>query len=225
MSKVFEALRRLETEPDNISSMLVADAKTILQEPSPAPAEDEAFATTGPPVDFAVAPTQSGTRVMPVRVSIESPLIPFEDTHEKAAEQYRIIRTKLVQHPASPRVIVISSVDSGDGKTVTSINLAATLALKSQVTVLLIDGDLRRGAIADLLGIPETPGLADVLGKTCSRADAIVQLEQFGNLHVLPAGTRLTNPTELLDSPQWQLLIQELRQDFEYIIVDSPPLN
>jgi receptor protein-tyrosine kinase len=121
--------------------------------------------------------------------------------------------------------MVVSSADSGDGKTVSAINVAAALALKNEVNVLLVDGDLRRGQIAALLGVPDTPGLTDVLVGTCSPEEVIVQAQQFPNLHILPAGARLSNPTELLDSPRWRALAQQLRSRFDYVILDTPPIG
>ena len=224
MSKVFEALRRLEKDSNGISADFGGEVQAIFSEPVVTSAAPENVI----PVAVPSEPIASGFRSLPVRVSVESPLIPFmpaEQSHQRAGEQYRIIRTKIVQHPRSPRVMVVSSVDSGDGKTTSSINVAAALALKSEVNVLLVDGDLRRGKIGTLLGLPETPGLTDVLAGTCSPEEAIVQAEQFPNLHILAAGTRQANPTELLDSPRWRALVQQFRKRFNYVILDTPPIG
>src|SRR5437016_7825859 len=160
-----------------------------------------------------------------LRVAPSSPILPFDGTHWQAGEQYRILRTKIIQHPKQPRMIVVSSAGPNDGKTVTVINLAGALALKSEARVLILDGDFRRSTICTKLGLPETLGLANVLNGECSLADAIIQAEQIPNLYILPAGKSLVNPAELLESSRWASLCATCRTNFEYIVVDSPPLG
>lgn len=153
------------------------------------------------------------------------PLIPFDGSNLRIAEQYRLLRTNILMHPARPKVIAISSSSLGDGKTVTSINLAGTLALRSDANVLLVDGDLRQCKIATSLGIPSSPGLADVLQERCSLEEAIVQVEEIPNLLVLPAGDATGNPAELLDSAQWKRAIMTLRASFSFTIIDTTPVT
>jgi receptor protein-tyrosine kinase len=162
---------------------------------------------------------------MPLRVLGGAPILPFDGSHGPASEQYRILRTKIIQHPNRPRMILVSSAGPADGKTVSSINLAGALALKSDSRVLLVDSDFRRSTISKLLGIPASPGLADVLRGACAVHDAIVQTEQFPKLHVLCAGEAPSNPTELLDSPAWSALSASLRREFSYIVLDAPPIG
>jgi capsular exopolysaccharide synthesis family protein len=152
-------------------------------------------------------------------------VFPFEDLHSQAAEQYRIVRTKITQHPLQPRSIVVSSASSGDGKTVTAINLAAVLALKQDFQVLLIDADLRRREVSKVLGIPEQPGLTSVLKGECPLDDALIHLQQFPNLFILPGGVTDRNPAELLASPRWREVMLETRQRFHYVVVDATPMT
>jgi capsular exopolysaccharide synthesis family protein len=224
VSKVFESIRRLEAESDSVASDLLSEAKSIFRDGS-MPVKPAAVESNG---RSAHVVQETPYRVLPVRISADSPLMPFtpdDQSHARAGEQYRIIRTKIVQHPRSPRAMVVSSVDPGDGKTVTSVNVAASLALKNQTNVVLVDCDLRRGHIAELLGFPDTPGLTDLLSGAVTSGEAIIQAQQFPNLHILPGGTRLANPTELLDSPQWRTLCQQLRKQFDYVILDTPPIG
>src|SRR5207253_2006001 len=139
-------------------------------------------------------------RRISLRIPHNSPALPFDGTLWAANEQYRILRTKLVQHPKSPRMIMISSTGPGDGKSITAINLAGALALKSDANVLLMDCDFRKSAIHRHLGSPPTPGLAEVLAGTCALEDAVVGTEEMPNLYILPAGKPEGNPVELLDS-------------------------
>jgi protein-tyrosine kinase len=159
-----------------------------------------------------------------VQSSAQPPIFPFDAEYQEAAEQYRMIRTKLLHHPRKPRVIVMSSATSGDGKTVTSVNIAASLALKENSRVLLIDGDLRQPRVSEVLGIPDQPGLADVLSGAASFDSALVRIAQFPNLYVLPAGGARHAAAELLDSQAWRSLVERIRAEFTTGIVDAPPV-
>ncbi len=165
------------------------------------------------------------TRVAHLRVSALEPVFPFDKSHPAAAEEYRVIRTKILHHAAKPRLIAVSSPSSGDGKTVTSVNIAASLALKDEATVLLLDADLRRPRIADVLGIPKGSGLADILHGHASLDDVLIRAEQLPNLAILPAGQATGNPAELFDSRHWRVLVEQIRARFGHVVIDTTPLG
>ncbi len=164
-------------------------------------------------------------RVASLRVSALEPVFPFDKSHQAAAEEYRIIRTKILHHAAKPRLIVVSSPSSGDGKTVTSVNIAASLALKDEAKVLLLDADLRRPRIADVLGISKGSGLAEVLQGGATLDDVLIRAEQLPNLSILPAGQATGNPAELFDSRHWRALVEQIRARFGHVILDTTPLG
>ncbi len=214
MSKFFDAIKR-----DNVldlSEMCDAETEVIqgLHEPLRAALS----------VVEAGTPPQPPARVDRLRVSALSPLFPFDDVHYAAAEQYRIIRTKILHHPKKPRLIITSSACSGDGKTVTSINIAASLALKEEFPVLLVDADLRRPRVAEALGLPAGPGLTEVLSGTLDFGAALIQAEQFPNLSILTSGEAGENPAELLDSDRFRTFIEEVRSRFAMVIFDATPV-
>lgn len=163
-------------------------------------------------------------RIVPVQLAASNPVLPFDTRSRHAVEQYRMIRTKIHHHPAKPQIITVTSSGSGDGKTVTSINITGAMSLKAGAQVLLIDGDLRRSSVARMLGVPAEPGLTDVLSQACELDQALIRIQQFPNCYVLPAGRRSENPPELLDSMHWRNLCDGLRQRFQYVILDSPPV-
>ncbi len=167
----------------------------------------------------------SAIQVQSLKISASTPLLPFDTKSIRASEEYRMIRTKIFQHPLQPRMMVISSAGPADGKSITAVNLAGALSLKTEGKVLLIDGDIRRSSIATLLGVSETPGLTDLLAAKCALEDAIIHTEQLPNLYILPGGASQSNPAELLDSAAWVSLSARLRKQFRYIIVDSPPMQ
>lgn len=163
-------------------------------------------------------------RELPLRITAGEPVLPFDGTNPSVAEQYRIIRTKLAHHVKRPQMVLISSSCPSDGKTITAINIAGALALKSDAKVVLLDTDFRRSTIHTQLGIPASPGLADVLSGTATLQQAIIRAEQLPNLYVVSAGEPLANPSELLDSPRWTGVCNDLRSMFRFVIADSPPV-
>jgi capsular exopolysaccharide synthesis family protein len=174
--------------------------------------------------DHPATSSKNSDRVVRLAASALSPIFPFDGAHQEAAEQYRIIRTKIWQGEKKPQVVLVSSASSGDGKTVTSINIAASLALKEESRVLLIDGDLRHPRVSEALGIPLGRGLSEVLAGTISFGSALVGAEQFSNLFILPAGNPGGSAAELLDCQRWHALIEEIRSRFSNVIVDAPPI-
>ena len=160
-----------------------------------------------------------------LRSSGSTPMLFPERRDEPAAEQYRILRTRVVQHSRSPTVIAISSAGIGDGKTITSINLAGVLALKNDEQVLLLDADLRRSTTHAFFEIEGAPGLADVLEGRCQLQEVVLQVASQKGLYFLPPGDPRKNPAELFDSRQWPEIAGQLRQRFGWIIVDCPPVE
>ena len=187
------------------------------------PARADAQTATEAAADKAALPT--GIRALSLRLPAHSPLLPFGDGQWLPSEQYRILRTKISQHPKQPHLIVVSSPTPGDGKSVSAINTAGALSLKSEGQVLLVDADFRKSAVHVQLGLPESPGLADVLKGTCTLEEALVHVQEFPHLFVMTAGTRPGNPVELLDSAAWQGLCARLRSLFRYVVLDSPPVG
>jgi capsular exopolysaccharide synthesis family protein len=161
-----------------------------------------------------------------IRLQAGSPLLPFDTGKaDLAAEEYRRIRTKILQHPLEPRLVLVSSPTPGDGKSVTALNVAAALALSSETRVLLVDMDLRRPKIAELLGVPEMDGVSEILAGSCSFEKTIVRLEPFPNLFLLPAGRDRRNPTELITSHHWKALCDDCRSQMAYTVFDGPPVD
>jgi protein-tyrosine kinase len=166
---------------------------------------------------------KSDLRSVRVRLAAGSPLLPFAGENSQAAEQYRIIRTKIIQHPRRPRSIAVSSAASGDGKSVTAVNLAGVFAFNPEIDVLLIDGDLHRESLSRYFDVPSKPGLADVLSGTAMLREAIVRLDPLTNLYFLPGGKGQRGPADLLNSSRWRALSDALRRQFDYLVCDTPP--
>ncbi len=140
------------------------------------------------------------------------------------AESYRALRTSLLLSNlgAPPKVIMVTSARPQEGKTTTSINTSIVLAQKG-VRVLLIDGDLRRPSVHKTLGMGPRSGLSNVLTGSATVQQTVVASPVLPNLFILPAGTPPPNPAELLASTNMRDLIMELRDQFDHIVIDTPP--
>jgi succinoglycan biosynthesis transport protein ExoP len=140
------------------------------------------------------------------------------------SESYRALRTSLLLTSvgAPPKIVLITSALPQEGKTTTSINVATVLAQKG-TRVLLIDADLRRPSIHKTLGMGPRAGLSNVLTGGVSLQQATVRSSALPSLYILPAGTPPPNPAELLASSQMVDMLAELREQYDHIIVDTPP--
>lgn len=227
MSRIYDALKR---SSDSRQAQIGATIDAIQAEVQVGVLPSQLSSSDISP-DFATeahfTPGRSRYKLIRAMLPLAQPVFPFNGGPSAAAEQYRMLRTSLVQHPAQPRVMAISSATPGDGKSTTTVNLAGTFALKSDSNVLIIDADLRRCGVAEALNLNtrDQRGLADVLRGDCGLDDAIVRLDQLPNLHVLLARRSTTNPAELLDSPAWKALIQNLRGQFSHILIDTTPMQ
>src|SRR5580658_4692323 len=143
--------------------------------------------------------------------------------HSQMAESYRALRTSLLltNLGAPPKVIMVTSALPQEGKTTTSMNTALVLAQKG-VRVLLIDADLRRPSIHKIMGWGPRSGLSNVLTGSATLKQTI-QPSFLPNLSILPAGTPPPNPAELLASTNMRDVLEELRGQYDHIVVDTPP--
>lgn len=118
---------------------------------------------------------------------------------------------------------MITSAQSGEGKTVTSCNLAFTISLDTEKKVLLIDVDLRKPSVHKMFNIPRKPGFSDIImGKV--DYEYFLEKPSVGNLHIIPAGAMLSNPSEVLISAKIKNFIDRAKLNFDYIICDTPPV-
>lgn len=165
-----------------------------------------------------------------VKAAVDSKIDPHIVTYFESAspisEQYRILRTNLqaLDKTNPPRILAITSAIHGEGKTVTSINLAVTFARDlNKKSILLIDADLRRGTLTKDLGLKAEKGFADILSNGAGIEESLLSIG-IENLHVLPAGSRPDNPAELLGSARMKEFISEVKKTYDYVFFDCPPV-
>lgn len=242
MSKFSKALEQAQRDR---AMRLQAGAPAASAPPPPPPAPAQApppITIAPPPVAVVPPPAPPGTppsangarrRPLPARTpaitgEVDSHLVSLVAPSGLEAEQYRALRHLVEQRHKSQdlSVIAISSPGVGDGKTTTAINLAGALAQGSDTSVLLIEADLRRPSIGDVLGFngSRSLGLVDAILDSSIALDQIVQPRPPFRLNVVLAGQVPASPYEVLKSPRLGALLGEARRQYDFIIMDTPPL-
>lgn len=140
-------------------------------------------------------------------------------------EAYKALRTNIrfFERGDSCKKFCITSAAAGEGKSITLLNLAISIAEDGH-KVLLIDADLRRPAVARLLVEKAAPGLSNLLAGQC-RAEECVRKGLYNNLDIILSGDVPPNPSELLGNERMQQLIDQMSLQYDYILVDTPPVN
>ncbi len=157
---------------------------------------------------------------------IDPRIVSFYDTMSPVSEQYRMLRTNIqainLKYPV--KAITITSSVHKEGKSITAINLAISMAHDlNKKNILLVDGDLRRASISKYLGFNSEIGLANLIANGVNVDEALINIG-IDNLTVLPAGKIPRNPAELLGSVKLKNLVSLLKTKYDYIIFDTPPI-
>jgi len=187
---------------------------------------------------FSILPFEKQERA----VDLDTKILFNFDPLSMTAEAYRTLRTNIQfaigAGKVTGNIIAITSTSPREGKTLTSTNLAIALAQLGKTT-LLLEADMRRPQIAPLFKIDEKPGLSDILIGTAKLGESIrtftdilmgdaewdklMESQGIDHLHLLPCGTIPPNPSELLLSLEFRELIESLRQQYDFVIIDTPP--
>jgi capsular exopolysaccharide synthesis family protein len=149
--------------------------------------------------------------------NIENHIVSFHDPTSPVGEQYKILRTNIqsLKQTKGYKAFVVTSSIHGEGKTVTTINLAIAMAHDlNDKSVLLIDADMRKCRVAKYLGLKASPGLAEVL-KGKAEADDTFVSPNINNLTIMPSGKSPRNPSELLASKKMERLIATFKTRFD----------
>lgn len=224
MSRIYEALKKAELE-----------RKDIFDLPPEPTAEDIVFPGADEPLsNKAFVDVDKITRH---QWNPSTALLPTLAERGESVEQFRSLRSQiyLLRIEKQLKTILVSSGMPAEGKTFVAANLAISLARNQDRRVLLIDGDLRKPSIHQLLGAPNSPGLADYLGRNAT-ATAIMQCDStlrkdedhsvcaISNLTFIPAGDCGNNSPEIAGNHLAEELIAILSPHFDWIVIDSPPI-
>ena len=157
---------------------------------------------------------------------VDAKLVPYFDPKSLVSEQYKSLVTNLfsLNKGKPPHVIAITSSIPSEGKSVTALNLAITLSHAThKPRVLLIDADMRKGKMVNYLGVGEHTGLSEYLSGNAQLDDIIFHID-IEHLSFISCGKVPSHPADLLASARMSDLLRQLRSQFEYILIDTPPV-
>jgi protein-tyrosine kinase len=169
------------------------------------------------------------TRNVPVDMNmLQGKRLIFKEEDQAIAEEYKLLRTHILQHTKGGQrnVLMITGPLPGEGKSLTSINLALSFSQDLEKAALLVDADLRNPSIHRYFGIKGEPGLVDHLETGIPLSEVLVHPEGLRNLVLLPAGSRIAQGLELINSSRMEDLVQELKRAYpdRYVLFDFPPV-
>lgn len=189
----------------------------------------ETATTKAAAVDVPLEPVTNRIGDIPAtdnRLHVDPHIVAATDPKSPIAEQYRILRTNLqsLKLRSGSKVIVVTSAVHNEGKSVTSVNLALTLARQENLRVVLIDADLRKPSVHKWLGMPTgEKGLASALQNGGNLEGCLMKMKEPA-LTLLPAGGHPENPAELLESTSMKKILATLKAQFDVVIIDAPPV-
>lgn len=166
-----------------------------------------------------------GISNLPVQTPKEPGITFLKDPKSLASESYRTIRTAVLLSQAGepPRTLLVTSAQSAEGKTTSSVNLAASLA-SAGGKVCILDADLRRPSVGKYFSLEDNlPGLVEVITGQAT-IDEVSRDDVVQRITVIPSGKIPPNPAELLGSREMVQIIDELASKYDYVLIDSPPI-
>ncbi len=229
MSHIFDALQRSEAERSGVDRPELSLATELLQSAERAQRAEDLGAELLPfaPEELRPEPISPPQEFASVPVSIhgDSKLVSLVDKDGLAAEKFRFLAVRLrqLQQNRPLKKVLITSTIPAEGKSMVAANLACTLARRRQQKTLIIDGDLRRPMVATQFGLGKSAGLSEWLQRGEGPVTGIYHLEGAG-LWILPAGSALQNPLELMQTGALSALMKQLTSWFDWIVIDSPPV-
>jgi capsular exopolysaccharide synthesis family protein len=158
--------------------------------------------------------------------AVDDHLVSLLEPTSLAAEQYRAVRLHIetLHRERNLRLLAMSSPSRGDGKTLSAINVAGALAQAPDARVVLVEVDMRNPGVAEYLGVPGRRGLSSYLMDPAMSVDAVLERPPGIGFSLIVAGPVSSMPYELLKSPRLGALLRELRERFDYVVVDTPPV-
>jgi len=161
-----------------------------------------------------------------VHIDPESRIVLHTDPRGLAADRFRFLRLRLRERADAVglKTILVTSPLPQDGKSTVALNVATALAERGKRSVLLLEADMHHPTLAQLLGVPVGPGLAECLENGVDPMSAVRRLEPLG-WYLVPSGDAHGNPTELLQSDRISNILGTLSRHFDWVVIDSPPVT
>ena len=230
MSHIFEALQRAEAERSGGNSIKVSESAVDLLELALAQGEERASSAAvvnrGVTAERLDPEMLSAARLVIPAPASDARLVCLTDQGSLAAEKFRVLglRLRTLREKRPCKRIVVTSTIPEEGKTLNAVNLALNQSRSKVMKTVLVDGDLRRPAVANRFGLSRSlPGLAECLRGEKQLSEVLCKL-QGTNLWFLPAGLPPENPLELMQSGRVAELFESLGKVFDWVIIDSPPV-
>jgi capsular exopolysaccharide synthesis family protein len=231
MSKFFEALEQAEQErlrEERAGQDKNGEARTAAETAGPFAKSVGEEALKPQPVRQPLSPPRWNPQPQPHDGALEDHLVSLLSPATADAEQYKTLCCAVEEAHGSVnlKVVGVTSPGIGEGKTLTSINMAATLAQTPEHRVLLIDADLREPSVASHLGLDnfDGPGFIEAIQNPALSLKDVERAFPTYNLTIVTAGQALESPYEALKSHRVEALIEEARARYDYIVVDTPPV-
>jgi protein-tyrosine kinase len=219
MSLVEQAIARLRNQQSSAKRLTGGSAPKSVIPPMVNDLEDSQKAATRLPIDINALRTGG--------------YLPEASKERQFTDQYRRIKRPLIEKALSgddrggePRVIIVTSAVPGDGKTFTSINLAFSMALERDISILLLDSDVAKHHITDIFGLRQRKGLLDALTDESLDPETLVVPTSSRGFSILPAGMQVDGTAELVSSNRMRQIVSTLcaRNPRRILLLDSPPL-
>jgi protein-tyrosine kinase len=220
MSLVEQAIARLKNQQSGTKRPILGGAAAITVQP--------------PTVNGLEDPTKTANRLaINVNALRAGGYLPEVAKDRQFADHYRRIKRPLIEKALSgdsaggeSRIIMVASAVPGDGKTFTSINLAFSMALERDISVLLVDSDVAKHHVTDIFGLRERKGLLDALTDPSLDPEALVVPSSLRGFSILPVGSRVEGTAELVSSNRMRQVVTNLcaRNPRRILLLDSPPL-
>jgi capsular exopolysaccharide synthesis family protein len=238
VSKLFEALQRLERESGKVPSGVLPAAQQVFQNGggnhnSSAAEADSSVSQAA--AEAAAAPKIPLSKIQPsfdlgqilaetATLTPESRIVYYSQPDSPGADRFRLLRMRLwpLWEASKLKTLLVTSALAQDGKSTVVLNLATALAEQGQRSVLVVEGDLCHPSLSSRLGLPLRAGLAECLEDGRNPLSLLRRVDPLG-WYMLAAGQAQGNPTELLQSPILSDIFEALRAHFDWIIIDTPP--
>ena len=220
MGRIADALRRAEQERRQARVSLGSGGDDATVSSGPATMVE----SPGPSPPAAEEDEQANAPITLVQGLCDA-LVPYYERSSLVTEQYRSLRTRLLsQNPYyEHRTLAITSAVPKEGKSVTTLNLGCTLAEIRHLKVLVVDGDFRRGSLAQMLNQGVSPGLADVLSGQATYQE-VIHSTPIANMMFIPAGNiRRRSAAQLLTAANAKAVFHRMQTEFHYTLIDTPP--
>lgn len=226
MSKIFDALNKAQGEAASLALPLIDNAGASVTRVERRESRENKDVPQSIHTAAALRPEPKQLRFDEVYLECLGRVVFHTDPNGAAADRFRLLRMRLRDCWAAGKLqsVLVTSPLPGDGKSTTALNLATALAEERTRSVLLVDADLHRGSLNDQLGLQPHIGLSECLQSRVNPLSAIRRVEPLGWYYLSAGNLVLGSATDLLQPQELAILFQKLSSQFDWIIVDSPPV-